>query len=92
MIKEMILTHHYVLCALFVLLLTIILYGIGKVVIKMAFSELSEDKVKLVEKNKSKVSIWMYIPQIIMLALVFVMGVYIPQYLNEIIKLALGAF
>jgi hydrogenase-4 component F len=91
-IKEMILSHHYALCALFVLLLTIILYGIGKVVIKMAFSELSEDKVKLVEKNKSKVSIWMYIPQIIMLTIVFVMGIYIPQYLNEIIKLALGAF
>jgi hypothetical protein len=58
----------------------------------MAFSELSEDKVKLVEKNKSKVSVLMYIPQIIMLTIVFVMGIYIPQYLNEIIKLALGAF
>jgi hydrogenase-4 component F len=92
MIKEMILSHNYALCALFVLLLTIILYGIGKVVIKMAFSELSEDKVKLVEKNKSKVSVLMYIPQIIMLTIVFVMGIYIPQYLNEIIKLALGAF
>lgn len=91
-IKAMILQKHYVLCALFVLLLTIILFGIGRVVIKMAFGELSDDKVKVVEGNKKKVSILMYIPQAIMLVIVFVLGVYIPCHLNEIIKLAAGAF
>ena len=88
----MILQKHYVLCALFVLLLTIILFGIGRVVIKMAFGELSEDKVKLVEENKKKVSVLMYIPQVVMLVIVFMLGVYIPCHLNEIIKLAAGTF
>ena len=88
----MILQKHYVLCVLFVLLLTIILFGIGRVVVKMTFGELSEDKEKLIEENKKKVSLWMYIPQVIMLVIVFVMGIYIPDYLNDIIKLAVGAF
>lgn len=91
-IKAMILQKHYILCVLFVLLLTIILFGIGRVVIKMTFGELSEDKAKLIEENKKKVSLWMYIPQVIMLVIVFVMGIYIPDYLNDIIKLAVGAF
>jgi hydrogenase-4 component F len=91
-IKTMILQGHYVLCTLFALLLTIILFGIGRVVIKMAFGELSEDKVKLVETNKLKISPLMYIPQIIMLVMVFVLGVYIPKFLAEFINLALVTF
>lgn len=92
MIKSMIAGKHYVMCVLFVLLLTIILFGIGRVVIKMAFGELSEDKAKLLEAGKQKISAFMYIPQIVMLVMVFVLGIYIPTCLNEIIKLAAGAF
>ncbi len=91
-IKTMILQKQYGLCVLFALLLTIILFGIGRVVIKMAFGELSEDKAKTVEQNRNKVSIFMYIPQIVMLILVFVLGVYVPDCLDNIIHLASGAF
>ena len=92
MIKTMIAEKHYFLCALFVLLLTIVLYGIGKVVVGMTFGEKSEDKAETINKNKSKVTISMYIPQIIMLLLVFILGVYIPDPLNNIIKLAVFGF
>ncbi len=92
MIKTMIMQGHYVLCILFALLLTIILYGIGKVVIKMTFGEISQDKVKIIEENKSKVSVFMYIPQFIMLALVFILGVYVPPFLNNIINCAIAGF
>lgn len=91
-IKAMIIEKHYLLCALFALLLTIILFGIGRVVIKMAFGELSEDKAKLIEQNRNKVSVFMYLPQMIMLIIVFVLGVYVPNCLDNIIKLAAGAF
>lgn len=91
-IKTMILQKHYILCALFAILLTIILFGIGRVVVKMAFGELSKDKVKLVTENKKKISCFMYIPQIIMLAIVFVLGIYIPHNLSNIINLATSAF
>ena len=92
MIKVMLLEKHYLLCALFVLLLTIVLYGIGKVVIKTAFGNVSEDKAKLIEENKNKVSVFMYIPQIVMLVIVFVLGIYIPTHLNNIINLAVAGF
>ncbi len=92
MIKVMLLEKHYLLCGLFVLLLTIVLYGIGKVVIKTAFGNVSEDKAKLIEENKNKVSVFMYIPQIVMLIIVFVLGIYIPTHLNNIINLAVAGF
>lgn len=92
MIKEMILQGRYLLCALFVILLTIILFGIGRVVIKMAFGKVSEDKVKVIEENRHKVSVCMYIPQIVMLIVVFVLGIYIPPFLNSIINLTLSGF
>lgn len=92
MIKTMIMQKHYVLCALFALLLTIVLYGIGRVVVKMAFGEESKDKEKIVEENRHKVTISMYVPQIIMLLLVFALGVYIPPILNNVIKLAVAGF
>lgn len=91
-IKEMVLQGHYLICALFVLLLTIILYGIGRVVIKMAFGKVSEDKAKTIENNKHKVCFWMYIPQFIMLTIVFVLGIYVPQFLNNIINSSVAGF
>ena len=92
MIKTMILQGHYLLCALFVILLTIVLYGLGKVVIKMAFGNLGEEKAKLIEQNKHIVSAFMYIPQFIMLLIVFVLGVYIPPFLNDIISCTIAGF
>ncbi len=92
MIKQMITEHHYILCTLFVLLLTIILFGIGRVVVKMAFGNVSEDKAKVIEENRHKVSCWMYIPQFVMLLIVFVLGIYVPPFLNNIINLAVRGF
>ena len=88
----MIVQKHYVLCALFALLLTIVLYGIGKVVVKMAFGQESKDKEKIVEENKKKVTISMYVPQMIMLLIVFILGVYVPPVLNRVITLAAAGF
>lgn len=92
MIRQMIAEHHYILCALFALLLTIILFGIGKVVVKMAFGNVSEDKAKLIEENRGKVTLSMYIPQFIMLLIVFVLGIYVPPFLNNIILSAVAGF
>lgn len=88
-IKEMIQQGQFLLCILFALLLTIILYGIGRVVIKMSFGEKSKDKTEQVNANLHKISLGMYLPQIIMLTLVFSLGVYIPQLLNKVITLTI---
>ena len=92
MIKTMLVEGHYVLCALFVLLLTIILWGIGKVIINMTFSKLSEDKAPVIEKNRKKLCFSMFAPQFIMLLIVFILGVYIPPFLNDIINCAMAGF
>ena len=92
MIKEMLVKCNYVLCILFVLLLTIVLYGIGQVVIKMAYGKLSEEKAKLVLENKQKITALMYIPQVVMLIIVFVLGIYVPPFLNNIIITTVSGF
>lgn len=91
-LKTMIMQGHYLLCALFALLLTIILFGIGRVVIKMAFGNVSEDKAKVIDANMEKVSWQMYIPQFVMLVIVFVLGVYVPPFLNNIINATIAGF
>ena len=84
-IKELLIRHHYLLAILFVILLTIILFGMGRVVIKMAFGKLSEDKAKIVNENKPKLTFGMYFPQIVMLCALFVLGIYLPNWLKVII-------
>lgn len=91
-IKAMIFEHRYLLCLLFIFLLTVILYGISRAVIKMVYGEVSEDKKNIIENNKQKIKVSMYIPQAIMLLIVFVLGVYIPPVLNNIIRLAVSGF
>ncbi len=91
-VKVLITQHHYILCGLFVLLLTIILYGISRVVVKTAFGNVSDDKIKSIESNKKKITMCMYVPQFIMLAIVFCLGVYVPPFLSEIISAAIVGF
>lgn len=75
-VKTMFIKNHNVLCALFLLLLTIVLYGIGKAVIKMAFSPVKEDNEQNISKDKFS---WtMYAPQIVMLVIAFILGIYMP--------------
>lgn len=92
MIKTMIVQKHYILCILFVLLLTIILYGLAKVVLKMTYGKLSDDKKEIVFENKKKIAFSMYVPQFIMLFLVFILGIYVPDFLNDIINVVFAGF
>ena len=87
MVKTMFLKGHFIMCALFLLLLTIVLYGLGKAVIKMAFTENKETEAEV-----KKLSWTMYVPQIVMLLLAFVIGVYMPQNLVAIIITSVAGF
>ena len=64
----------------------------ARVTVKMTYREISDEKKDLIEKNRGKITLSMYLPQAVMLALVFVLGVYIPNFLNDIIQSAFGAF
>ena len=87
-VKTMFLKGHYVLSGLFLLLLTIVLYGLGKAVIRMAFSSPKDSEVN----SEKKLSWSMYAPQIVMLILAFIIGIYMPKGLTEMIISAVQGF
>ena len=85
-VKAFLIQKHYILCALFLFLLTVVLFGMARVVIKMVYGKKSEEKFELAKKNITKISKAMYIPQVALLTLAFVLGVYIPKFLDVIIR------
>ena len=86
MVKTMFLNGHFIMCALFLLLLTIVLYGLGKAVVKMSFSAPTH------EIEPVKLSWTMYLPQVVMLILAFVIGIYMPQGLSQAIIATVAGF
>ena len=89
MVKTVFMQKHFIICAVFLLLLTIIIYGLGKSVIKMAFSANKEEQLP---ENAGKLSWTMYAPQIIMLVLAFVIGIYMPIGLSQAVLMAVAGF
>lgn len=83
-IKTMIKNGQYIMGIFFLLLLTIVLFGIGKAVISMSFGNKSE-KIEQV-----KMSWLMYFPQIILLVIAFGIGIYFP--FSETIEKAVIGF
>ncbi len=86
MVKTMFLNGHFIMCALFLLLLTIVLYGLGKAVVKMSFSAPTH------EVEPVKLSWTMYLPQVVMLILAFIIGIYMPQGLSQAIIATVAGF
>lgn len=91
MVKTMFLEKHYILCALFLLLLTIVIYGLAKAVMGMAFSSNKEEN--LTEIKEKVVLDWtMYVPQIVMLLIAFGIGIYMPRGLSEMVLMSVAGF
>lgn len=77
-LKQLFIEKHYILAGIFLFLITVVAYGIIRAVIKMSFSpQLLKEKIKLPIRN--------YIPQIILLSLTLVLGLYIPIWLYQLI-------
>ncbi|MDD3150539.1 MAG: proton-conducting transporter membrane subunit [Candidatus Gastranaerophilales bacterium] len=95
LLKSLIEKNHFIITGIFLILLTIILYGIGKVIINMSFDSI-ETEVKTNFKDKymalNKMYKCLYIPQIIFIAVSIIIGIYIPPFLNELIKNAVAGF
>jgi hydrogenase-4 component F len=81
-VKTFLIQKHFALCALFLFLLTIILFAMGRVVIKMAYGEKTPEKFERAVANLSKLDITMYIPQIVLLTFAFILGIYIPKIVD----------
>ena len=79
MVKQMILSEHYLLAVLFFVLLTAILFGIMRTIIKTTFGESSL-------KQKISLGFNKYLPQIVLISIVVILGIYCPNIVYEIIK------
>ena len=88
MIKTMVVQKQFVLCVFFVLLLTIILFGLAKTIIRMSFGEPNEKKIDMYNDNVKKLSV----PQIVMLLSAFALGCYVPPCVNNLINAVIVGF
>lgn len=82
-ILQMFINKHFWLLALFTILLTVIMYGIIRAVIKTAFG-----KDLTPPETKIKLGVTKYLPQIILIGITVLLGLYCPQ---EIWTLIIGA-
>lgn len=89
MVKAMFEKEQYFFCILFLLLLTIVLYGLAKAVLNMSYGDIAQEKKDALVQNVDKLTISMYLPQICLLALAFILGIYIPLNLDELIQLSI---
>lgn len=85
-LKQLFIDKHFILVGLFLILITVVAYGILRVVVKMSFSprikkEGSEEPVKLPIRN--------YLPQIGLLLMVLILGFYIPAWLYQLIEVTI---
>ncbi len=88
MVKSMFIQKKFLLAILFVLLLTIILFELAKSVIKMSFGETDNEKRELLVQRASKLTLSMYLPQIVLLLFAFILGICIPFQFNVLIQLS----
>ena len=89
-VKEMFSQNKFILCGVFLLLLTIILYGLAKAVIKMCYTPSNPEKNEEIKQSVKRLDWTMYFPQIILLGLAFALGIYMPLYLNNLIALTVA--
>ena len=87
-IKSMIVQHKIALCVVFLLLLTIIIYGLAKAIIKMSFSEAPKESENVLNNAVKSMNWTMYLPQIVMLILAFALGLYMPEKVVVLINSA----
>lgn len=88
-VKTFIIQQHYILCILFLFLLTVIIFAMSRVVIKMVFGDKNNEKTLAAKENLSKIKLSMYIPQFILLVIAFTIGIYLPQFLDVAILSAI---
>lgn len=79
-IKQFLINQQYVLCTIFVVLLTFIIYGLMSAVLKMNYSQNN------IKTEPTKLSANKYIPQIILIVIAIILGIYMPNTLFVLIQ------
>ena len=88
LLKTMLEKNQIIPALIIMLLLTVIIYGIGKSVIKMSFGDI---EIPQIEYKSQKINLAMYLPQVALISGALTLGIYIPPYINQIINNAVLA-
>lgn len=90
LLKAIVEKKEFVLLAILVFLLTLIIYGIGKSVIKMSFGERAHDTNGAFSNSLmvKRLPLSMYVPQLVFILLLFILGIYLPPFLTKLIQSA----
>ena len=91
-IRSLLQQHKILLTVIFFLLLTIIMYGLAKAVIKMVFAPCSTENIEELNANVRKIDWTMVLPQYVMLIITFTLGIYFPLQLSKVLQLSVLGF
>ena len=91
LLKAMFENNQIPLAVIFSLLLTVIIYGIGKSIIKMSFGDIKIHKTNNPLPVIKSFSSGLYIPQIVFITASLILGIYMPPFVNQIIHNAVLA-
>lgn len=87
LLKAILAKKAYILIPIIFLLLTVILSGMGNIIIKMVFGQTPAT----FKEEKTSLGILMYLPQTILILCAFIIGLYTPQFLQNMIWAAIAA-
>lgn len=82
--KKLILSGNIALLILFLLLLTIIIFGMGASVFRMAFGRVDS------AAPRKELNIFYYITPIALLFLCLIIGIFMPSFINDLINLSIN--
>jgi len=91
LIKAMFVKNQYALIIVFSILLTIIMYGIGKSIIRMSFGDIKIPETSDNQPVTKDISFGMYMPQLVFIAVSLILGIYIPSCINQLLHNAVLA-
>lgn len=81
-LKQLFIEKHFIIAGIFLFLIIVVAYGIIRAVVKMSFSpKILKEKFRLPIRN--------YLPQMGLLTIVLVLGFYIPIWLYQLIEEAM---
>jgi len=91
-IKAFFLGGHFILGALFILLLTIILAGMARSVIKMVSPDINNETGEVIPVIKPDLGLSYYLPQIVSIFVLLTAGIPFTDFLSGIIRRTAGGF
>ncbi|MDD3013257.1 MAG: proton-conducting transporter membrane subunit [Candidatus Gastranaerophilales bacterium] len=91
LLKAMFDKNQFILALIFIIFLTVIIFGIGKSILKMSFGDIKTLKITDNQPITSEhsalkdISLSMYMPQLVFIGVSLILGIYMPSFINQML-------